>query len=807
MKKSLLCVVLLFALLLTGKEIVIGDYGAGPMVKPGKTFYVSVKGKDSNDGRTLKSAWRTLGRGVKDLRAGDTLLVAGGVYEEGSISLNVTNNQPGYRVQWGKKGSPIRVMGMPGAKVVVQGGKFFRVKDQSRVVTFKKVPAPVYKVVWEIPSQIELQSVDFPEIVREIPGTYYYDAKKRELTVHFVCKTPEGVRVAAERVAIRLRGSFLHLENVIFKNFPNAVSVRANAPKKQNQFSNVTVKNCGAFYCSGEGFDVEDGKFGLFINNFGANNGYRGSFVIHPGASDNLFIGNKFCASPWTLRHQTPYNYNYALNFYGFNPGKRNHVISNIFDDVFAFRWKSACPESIFRNNKVLGKFRVESGSVPVTVENNLITGRWEWTGVSLNADDSSFKNTPMKFKGNTKEASGFKYTDKYLEQAACLNVPLVKYELPKVEFKNLRAEFVYNDSAVIRLETPDNDGTVQVVCQRKGDKKRKTFRSNRQGTQHVVGLSGLKPDTEYICTAYFSGRRGEKASSHQITFRTAKVLRAPKVLEVGKGKMSLEEASCAVIPGDTVKLLPGRHVGSFAPLRSGIPGKPITLQGNGATIDGLNFYSPLVNLGGRRHIVIDNVRFINTEYESRKGVISALGARFITVKNCISIHKLYAGPFFKGMGSDFDLENNVSCGGDYALSFHGAKNVRLHRNSIINSALFSVIFWGGVGNYSMTDNIYYRSSVPQKTNPAMLFIGVKGKIHSDGNVFFSPHKHQYIGGEFSTSDRKRLSISKTLKEWQQQTGMDKNSIHADPQFVNIAKGDFRLKPGSPAIGKGALIR
>ena len=212
MKKSLLCVVLLFALLLTGKEIVIGDYGAGSMVKPGKTFYVSVKGKDSNDGKTLKSAWRTLGRGVKDLRAGDTLLVAGGVYEEGSISLNVTNNQPEYRVQWGKKGSPIRVMGMPGAKVVVQGGKFFRVKDQSRVVTFKKVPAPVYKVVWEIPSQIELQSVDFPEIVREIPGTYYYDAKKRELTVHFVCKTPEGVRVAAERVAIRLRGSFLHFE-------------------------------------------------------------------------------------------------------------------------------------------------------------------------------------------------------------------------------------------------------------------------------------------------------------------------------------------------------------------------------------------------------------------------------------------------------------------------------------------------------------------------------------------------------------------------------------------------------------------
>ena len=279
-------------------------------------------------------------------------------------------------------------------------------------------------------------------------------------------------------------------------------------------------------------------------------------------------------------------------------------------------------------------------------------------------------------------------------------------------------------------------------------------------------------------------------------------------VLEVGPGKMTLEEVSCAAIPGDTIKLQPGRHVGFFAPLRSGLPGRPITLQGNGATIDGLNFYSPLADLGERNHIVIDNVRFANTEYESRKGVISALGSRYITVKNCISIHKLYAGPFFKGQGHDFYLENNVSCGGDYALSFHGAKNVKLHRNSVINSGLFSVIFWGGEGNFSLTDNIYYRSSVPSKTNPAMLFIAVKKeKIHSDGNVFWSPLKHQYMGGEFSDLARKRLSISKTLKEWQQQTGMDKNSIHADPLFADIDKGDFRLKPDSPAKGKGALVK
>jgi hypothetical protein len=242
---------------------------------------------------------------------------------------------------------------------------------------------------------------------------------------------------------------------------------------------------------------------------------------------------------------------------------------------------------------------------------------------------------------------------------------------------------------------------------------------------------------------------------------------------------------------------------------------EPLTVRGGTFTTianrqDSSSYFNRGIHVT-RTNVVLDSITHL-VEGEGKAsapyyGFLNLDECADITVKNCISIHKLYAGPFFKGQGHDFYLENNVSCGGDYALSFHNAYNVRLHRNSVINSGLFSVIYWGGTGNYSMTDNIYYRPAVPQKTNGAMFFIGVTGKIHSEGNVFWSPIKHQTIGGSFVTESRKLIKKSTTLKDWQQITGMDKNGIHADPQFVDIAKGDFRLKPGSPATGKGALVK
>jgi hypothetical protein len=130
---------------------------------------------------------------------------------------------------------------------------------------------------------------------------------------------------------------------------------------------------------------------------------------------------------------------------------------------------------------------------------------------------------------------------------------------------------------------------------------------------------------------------------------------------------------------------------------------------------------------------------------------------------------------------------------------------IKVINNTIVNAVMVSLLFWSPA-DVEIRNNIFYRPCVDNKRNPALLFHDVKGKIVSDGNLFWSPIKEHPVGGWIRDGKAKTLINSKTLREWQKLSGMDKNSIHADPMFVDYKKGDYRLKPGSPAKGKGATL-
>jgi len=90
--------------------------------------------------------------------------------------------------------------------------------------------------------------------------------------------------------------------------------------------------------------------------------------------------------------------------------------------------------------------------------------------------------------------------------------------------------------------------------------------------------------------------------------------------------------------------------------------------------------------------------------------------------------------------------------------------------------------------SYTFTNNVVYTSTQPQMFGGNLDKLGVA----FDNNLYFCAAGEPKFG-------------KRTFAQWQG-VGMDKSSKIADPMFVDPEKGDFRLKPGSPAAAMGLKI-
>lgn len=73
-------------------------------------WYVSTTGSDSNDGRSVDTSFRQIGRAVSMAGPGDVILIRSGVYDE---YIKIANS--------GTSSSPITLSGYPGESVIVDG--------------------------------------------------------------------------------------------------------------------------------------------------------------------------------------------------------------------------------------------------------------------------------------------------------------------------------------------------------------------------------------------------------------------------------------------------------------------------------------------------------------------------------------------------------------------------------------------------------------------------------------------------------------------------------------------------------------
>ena len=360
------------------KPLVVDEsrYGCGPLLKPGKTYYLRVDGNDAADGLSWKTAWKTFNRSTRDVKAGDTLLIGEGEYRGRSVSFRFD----------GEPGRPARIMAAPRCRVIynlaVKVGPFTRTAGRRFVFE-----APLKKMltgdVWEQDSLVRLQPGGSLDRVAELPGTWFFDPKRQKIYVQFSDGRPGQGRFVEVREAhpgISVSKKRLHLKGVWFKHGWEGVLVKSA--------SHCTVEDC-AFYANvyhGLCMRVRANRC-LIKNNYGCLNATRGTILMKGSAHHNLFVGNRCDPSIPTVRTRQS-SFHYGMNNYGGGTGPSNVIINNVLNDTHSFRWKPPVKGTVFQGNIAIGsiysqkaRWKERTPADRMVLRNNVILGRIAWKG------------------------------------------------------------------------------------------------------------------------------------------------------------------------------------------------------------------------------------------------------------------------------------------------------------------------------------------------------------------------------------------------------------------------------------------
>jgi len=200
-------------------------------------------------------------------------------------------------------------------------------------------------------------------------------------------------------------------------------------------------------------------------------------------------------------------------------------------------------------------------------------------------------------------------------------------------------------------------------------------------------------------------------------------------------------------------------------------------------------------SLGKRNNLSYNHVHHIGWGVLSDMGGIYTLGPSEGTIVRNNIFHDVYSysyggwGLYTDEGSTGIVMENNLVYNTKTG-SFHqhyGKENI-IRNNILAFSKLYQVQATRVEEHLSFNfeNNIVYYDTGVLLSGP-----WDRVKINIDNNCYWD------------ASGNEVKPIGKSMADWQNQTGHDKNSIIADPLFVDAKNYDFRLKPNSPALKIG----
>ncbi len=136
-------------------------------------------------------------------------------------------------------------------------------------------------------------------------------------------------------------------------------------------------------------------------------------------------------------------------------------------------------------------------------------------------------------------------------------------------------------------------------------------------------------------------------------------------------------------------------------------------------------------------------------------------------------------------LNADATAHNNIFIDCSEGVTINSGKTVKVYNNTFVNNYI-------GVGsNYGSVGYIY--NNIFMKGDYTETFLKLYGDITSDYNCFSEESSNIFNGYS-------------TLKEWQENQGRDKNSLVADPEFVNLTNENFHIKSTSKCRDRGMVL-
>jgi len=395
-------------------------------------------------------------------------------------------------------------------------------------------------------------------------------------------------------------------------------------------------------------------------------------------------------------------------------------------------------------------------------------------------------------------------------------------------EIEDVKVVALGPEFAVVTWMTPRDDTYGKVEYRVAGSGSWAVVETGRQeqGTIHSAGLERLKKGTQYQYRISVNSRRGGEAVGQIMEFRTTTMFSGPATYYVapdgndaadGRSQATawrtIRKANYNVKPGDTVLVSPGRYTHAIAPRLSGQSDRRITYRRNGdgeTFIDGGRYQAPLVFLRGKSHVTVDGFIFTGMPSE-HEGTIRVIDSDEVRILNCRVGYGRERDTFFsiRAMNCrNLLIEGNVLHGAASQLHVAGTPGLVVRNNTFAMpqpnrgaGGVNCVQVFYQTETARFTNNIFYGVG-PRATPQVAVYPGeYKGELLFDYNLFFSGGKKKII--EVYGEHGKLLTPGATLQEWQANSGQDAHSIHADPLFVDVKEGDFRLQAGSPAVGAG----